>query len=432
MSNNISTLISPDILKNLNAAQAPKTFGDQLPNIAKVTILQTVEQSTLYRLEKEKISLIEEGILLDLNHQTNLAKLEQQHTPSKKVVNGQIEEIPPQLNDEEYNAAVTIENTNYITARLNLQERKDKNQKEIEDYLKDPFTKQKEAKKQRQEARKKLKARTKTEKRKANIAKRKAIVQNAKKTLVPIITLLLTDEIAKVIAQNDIIGKLVDDTNTIIESANLSNNQVKLDNAKLTRNNAIRVIQSNEDKINKINSQIQRITIYINIFSTIISILSAIPIPTSIPPGVGIPVSLITKILVLLEKANKIVISLSAYLPTILVSLDKAIQILENYKAQLLPINGVIDTTAALTTNTNLGLTFGTSGNNFGSYRGFTFALKEENNPKFNVRGNKRRYAIAINKNNVEIIKSDFSFTQDPNDLVEQLKLIIDQQNLQG
>jgi hypothetical protein len=429
MSTNISTLISPDIVKNLNASLIPKACRDQLPKISKPTSIQAISSSTLYKLEKEKISLIEEGILLDLNHQKNLAELEQQHTPSKKVVKGQVEEIPSQLTDEEYKTAVTIENTNYAAAKLNLQERKNQNQKSIDDFVKDPFAKQKEAKKQRQEARKKLKAKTKTEKRKANIAKRKAIIQNAKKTLVPIITLLLTDSIARVIAQNDIIGKLVEDTNNIIESANLSNDQLKLDNAKITRDNAVRVIQSNEDKIIKINDQIKRITIYINIFGTIISILSAIPIPTSVPPGIGIPVSLITKIITILEKANKIVLALSAYLPTILISLDKAIQILEDYKAQLLPISGIIDTTAALTTNTSLGLPFGT---NFASYKGFTFALKEENNPKFNVRGNKRHYAVAINKQNVEQLKSDSSFTLDPNDLIEQLKLIIDQQNLQS
>jgi hypothetical protein len=48
------------------------------------------------------------------------------------------------------------------------------------------------------------------------------------------------------------------------------------------------------------------------------------------------------------------------------------------------------------------------------------------------VKGNKRHYAVAINRDGVEVIKSDYSFTLDPNDLVDQLKLIIDQQNLQG
>ena len=64
-------------------------------------------------------------------------------------------------------------------------------------------------------------------------------------------------------------------------------------------------------------------------------------------------------------------------------------------------------------------------------YKGFKFAIKEEIGPKaIVVRGNKRHYAVAIDTNNVEVIKSEYSFTLDPNDLVDQLKLVIDSQNL--
>ena len=72
-------------------------------------------------------------------------------------------------------------------------------------------------------------------------------------------------------------------------------------------------------------------------------------------------------------------------------------------------------------------------GGDYEEYKGFKFAVKEEqNNPQFVVKGNKRKYAVAIDRDGVEVIKSEYSFTQDPNDLIEQLKLIIDQQNLQG
>ena len=70
--------------------------------------------------------------------------------------------------------------------------------------------------------------------------------------------------------------------------------------------------------------------------------------------------------------------------------------------------------------------------NNLGAYKGFTFFTREENDPKFNVRGNKRHYVVAVDTKNVERIKSDYSFTLNPTQLVTQLKLVIDQQNLQG
>lgn len=421
---NVSALVSPDVVANLKASQQPQSFGDQLAVAAVAAGTNAALNSTIGRLYKQKADLIKEGIQIDINHQKKLLQLEKLHTPAKKVENGQAVDIPPQLNDEEYEAAIKAEDINYTAAKENLAKRKAENQKDIDDYLADPFAKQKEKRKKRKEARNKAKQRTKAEKQASRKQRRKAVLQNAKKTLVPILTLLLTNRIAEVISQNDKIQQLVDEANIIIEAANVSNNPLQLENAKVVRNNAITVIQSNEDKIIKINDQIQRITIYITIFSTIFSILSAIPIPTSVPPGIGIPVNVITKIIILLEKANKIVLALSALLPTVIVSLEKAIQILEELKAQLLPINGELESKLPA-----VPVRFGTD---YPPYKGFKFALREENDPRFVVRGNKRHYAVAINKQNIEQLKSESSFTLDPNDLIEQLKLVIDQQNLQG
>jgi hypothetical protein len=427
---NVSSLVSDPNTLNTLKNTTPKTFGDQALKVGTTAAITAVLTNPLIRLEKQKVELVAEGIKLALDHQKNLFDLQIRNTPAKKVVNGETQDIPAELNDKEYEAAVAAENANYAASVKILNKKKEKNQKDINAYLKDPFAKQKEAARKRKEARKKAKNRTKEEKSKARKDKAKAVLKNAKKTLVPIISLFLTNAIAEVIAQNDVIKKLVDDTNNIITNANISNDPVQLQNAQLSRDNAVRIITDNEKRISNVEKQIAQISIYIGVFSTIISILSAIPIPTSIPPGIGIPVNVITKILILLEKANKIVIGLSAFLPAILISLEKATSILIDYRSQLLDINGQIEEAGATTANNNaiLGLEFGIIGN----YKGFTLVLKEENNPKFVVRGNKRHYAVAINKNGVITIQSDYSFTLDPNDLAEQIKLIIDQQNLQG
>jgi hypothetical protein len=451
---NVASLVPSSTLSTLSKSTSPKTFGDQLPALAAQQVLAAASKTKLAKLTKEKALLIQEGIQLDIQHQITLTKLEQAKTPKKQIQNGQTVEIPAELTEEEYQAALIIEKGteaylreggtppgtlpngqqikgNYPTAKENLQKRKDENQKAIDDIIKDPFKAQKDKLKKLKDKLKKREKKTKEEKQAARKAKKKAILQGAKaaKSLVPVITLFLVDKIANIIAQNEKIGQLVDDTNAIIEAANLSNDPIKLQNAKLARDNAIRIITDNENKIRKINEDIQRISTYISIFNTIVSIISTIPIPTAVPPGIGIPVNLIMRFVRILDRANRIILSLSAYIPTILLSLNKAIQILNDYKFQLLNINGEIDNAA---TSSDLFLTDPTGTGDFEPYKGFRFAIKEEDNPKFVVRGYKRRYAVAINKRDIETVKSDYSFTLDPNDLIEQLKLIIDQRNLQA
>jgi len=444
---NVASLVNPNTVNTLKSLKDnPKAFGDQLKDQAKQKITSAIT-GTLTSLLKEKEELIKAGILIEIQHQKTLLKLEYAHTPKKQYVNGEVKDIPSELDDEEYSKALIIENGgvtnggeiiegNYPTAKRLNAEAKKKNQEEINKFVKDPYLKIKETTKKRKEARIKAKSRTKDEKRKSRKERAKAILKNSKKTLVPIVTLLITNKIAEIIAQNDKIKKLVNDTNAIITDANNSGNPAKLSNAKLARDNAIKIINDNEAKIKKIADQIKRISTYINIFSIIVTIISSIPIPTSVPPGIGIPVNLIIKFVKILDKANRILLALSALIPILLSILDKAIAILEDLKSQLLQINGILDvasvsnfpsTSNLLTSNTTPDLT----GTYPIEYRGFKFAIKEESGPKaLVVRGYKRHYAVAIDENNVEVLKSDLSFTLDPNDLIDTLKVIIDQNNL--
>jgi hypothetical protein len=435
-SNNIASLANANTLSTLQSSNLPSTFGSQVKSAAKSKIKKSISQSTIVRLEKEKANLILEGIKLEKDHRTKLQQIEQKHTPTQQIINGETVTNPPEYDDTQYNDAIIIENGgtlstgqivegNYPTAKKVLQAQKDKNQKDIDNYTKDPLKKHKENKKKRKEERDKVQKRTKEEKVKARRARTKSVLSNAKKTITPILTLVLTNKLTEIVSNNDIIKQLVDDTNAIIIAANESNDPTKLNNAKLVRDNAITVIQKNENKIILLNKELQKIQLYITIFSTIVTIISSIQIPTAPVP---ITTAIIIKFIKILDKANRIVLSLSALIPILLSSLESAIAILEDYKAQLLDINGQLDT-AALTTNPSL-LGDNQYGTDYGTYKGFRFALREDNDPRFNVRGNKRHYAEAIDTNNVAVLKSEYSFTLDPNDLIESLKLIIDSQNL--
>jgi len=432
MAKDISTLITPGLVNTVKNTD-PKNFGPQAKKVAIVAgtalVVNAVLSNPLVKLERKKIGLIADKVKLDINHRLKLIQLDFKRTPKKQAVNGNVVDIPAELNDEQYNKAVANENYNYeLAVKLNAKEQ-EKVDKDIADYLADPFRKQREAKAKRKARRAKAKARTKAEKRKARKAKLRAIYKNAKKLLAPILALYLTEAIAEIIAQNDTIKKLVNDTNEIITAANLTSDEVQLNNAKVQRDNAIKIINDNEQKIRDVQQKIIEIELYISIFEIILAVLSAIPIPVSVPPGIGLPVNVITKIIALLQRADKLITALSAIVPAVLICLERAIMILEDYKSQLLDINGQIDDSASK--NPNLPAIMDVKlGSYDKSYKGFTFAIKQDNNPKFVVAGNYRHYAVAYDAANVPVLTSEYSYTLDPNDLIEQLKIKIDQTSL--
>jgi hypothetical protein len=439
---NVASLITPSTIATLQSLKNnPQAFGEQLKDQGKQKIIQAIAESTLAKLLKEKAKLIKEGIELDINHQLTLAKLKLRNHPRQQYVNGVVIDIPAELSNEEYKKAEDAEVKNYKDAKKILQEKKEKNQEDLDKYYKDPFKEIKDKIKKRKEARAKRKSRTKAEKTKSKKEKAKAVLQNTKKTLGPILTLLITNKVAEIVAQNEKIKKLIDDTNAIITEANTSGDPLKLSNAKLARDNAIKVINDNIAKIQKVAETINKISVYINIFNLIVTIISSIPIPVSTPPGQGIPINLIMKLVKILDKANRILLMLSSLIPVALGILQKAIGILEDLKSQLLDINGKLDTAATSnvvgTSDLLLNINASEGGITLGifptEYKGFKFAIKEESGPRaLVVRGNKRHYAVAINTDNVEVLKSEYSFTLDPNDLIDQLKLVINSQNLQA
>jgi len=65
----------------------------------------------------------------------------------------------------------------------------------------------------------------------------------------------------------------------------------------------------------------------------------------------------------------------------------------------------------------------------FGTYKGFTFEIKYDG---LNQTPYPKRFAQALDKRKVVRLKSESSFASDPNVLVEELKFIIDTQNLKG
>jgi hypothetical protein len=260
----------------------------------------------------------------------------------------------------------------------------------------------------------------------ANLARNAQIT----KTLGPILLSRITNLLVNVAVQNTRLQELVDKTNELIDSADTPE---KIQQAIIARNNALKIIDDQEKKLNilRILITILRIVIVICVIAIIVlTIIYSIPPPGGLGPVMPSPIKRIVK------RLKKIVETLALALPIISSILVQSLAELEDFRQQLRDVNDLLEN--KLESNTDI------NNNNVGdvrgniqpgilpeTYKGFKFAIREESGPNSKVvRGYKRHYAVAIDTNNVEVLKSELSFTLDPNDLIDQLKLIIDRENL--
>jgi hypothetical protein len=417
---NIGSVVSPSILKTISSSTAIKTFGDQLVNKAKDKII-----SAALGKAQELKNQIEEIVTLKI-------KVWSDHGTEMKRLEVLLKE--KQITQEQYNKSVEKEDAAYKKKLIDLEELDAKLKKDLANILADPYAKIKQKFNLRKLKKNKRKTRNKAERAKARRDLAKKVAKNAAKTLAPIIALQLSNQFASVLSQRAKLEELVDQVNLYIEQANTPETIAIATNL---RNNAVTLINNSISKLTKLQQTIAQIDLYITIFNAIVTVLSAIPIPTAVPPGIGIPVNLIVKIVKTIEKANKLISALSIVLAIAVVILENEISKLNDLIERLKAVSGLLDAQSTANLNeqqlADLSNAFLPVGNEeFPPYKGFKFKIKEEQNTAFVVKGNKRRYGVAIDRDGVEALKSDYSFTLDPNDLIDQLKLVIDQRNLQG
>jgi hypothetical protein len=420
---NVGAVVSPDVLKTISSSAAIKTFGDQLINKAKEKIISAA-LGKVQELKDQIQEIVELKIKIWSDHGTEMKRLE-------------ILLKEKQITQEQYDLAVQKENIAYQTKLRELEQLDAKLKEDLANIIADPYRRIKEKLNRRKLRRQKRKNRNRAERAKARRDLAKKVAKNAAKTLAPILALQLANKFASVLSQRAKLEELVDQVNVYIEQANTPETIAIATNL---RNNAITLINSSIRKLDNLQKTISQISTYIAIFTAIVAVLSAIPIPTAVPPGIGIPVSLITRIVKSLNRAALLIASISVVAVIAVSILENEIAKLNDLIERLKQVNALLDTQSATNLNeqqlADLSNTFLPTGGDFDSYKGFKFAIKEEQTlgvqQAIVVKGNKRRYAVAIDRDGVEVLKSDFSFTLDPNDLVDQLKLIIDQRNLQG
>jgi hypothetical protein len=224
---------------------------------------------------------------------------------------------------------------------------------------------------------------------------------------------------------------LVDKTNDTIQAATT---KADIQKASISRNAALATLAAAEAQVRSFEQVIQSMSRAINIFTIILNIASALPTSPYQIATIGIIASRI------IAKFNPVLLSLEILLQISQTTLDSFLTSIAYERSRLLPLNNVLDQAisqdltpeevrdliATSTFNTGLGPVEGIV------YNGFTFSILEEDDPKFVVAGNKRRYAVALDRSGFIVLQSTPSFTLDPNVLIEELKLEIDKRNLEA
>ena len=261
----------------------------------------------------------------------------------------------------------------------------------------------------------------------------------------------------------------------ILGNNNLLPNGVKTQQdvlkARILVNNAKRIIADNRKKLQTIDSVLSVIEILIPILKALLILFKVIPIPTAF-----LTIGITNTAAAIQKKVDDILLTATTILNIARLVIRKLLEDLDYQESRLRPIDDILDKDLANlsageiadllnSNNSGFGGSTNVDGNgnlingngNFGDgvgtgdgtlldangrrvnglgylegydYKGFRFYLLEENNPKFVVKGNKRRYGVAKNKSGIDVLQSNYSFTLSPEVLVEELKLQIDQKGL--
>ncbi len=266
---------------------------------------------------------------------------------------------------------------------------------------------------------------------KLNKAQIKAGLGKAIKTAGPVaivITLgaVLNSQINRLSQTVAQLGILVDKTNSIILSATTKQDIAK---AKIAKDAALASLASAEVQVAAFNKTISTISNVIRVITLLVAILTALPYtPYQLSP-LGIKTTRV------IARYNPVLISLSILLQVSQNNLSRLLANIQYERSRLLPLNQALENPDLSPEEVRDLLNVASSG--LGpvagvSYNGFTFSILEEDDPKFVVAGNKRRYAVALDRSGFITLQSTPSFTLDPNVLIEELKLEIDKRNLEA
>ena len=422
---NISSLVNSNTLNTLSSVIRPKSFGDQLSNNNEKIVNSSLGKKQELKIEFDKLVTKESEEKVKYGKILNDLFNQFQPTPPTKAT----------LTFEQYEKEKIEAEVLYTNIIIEIDLQKNEIDKQIKDISNDPYKNIKNSTKRREirNNRKIQRAKNKENKEKKVLSKK--VLQNLSKTIASLVSLQATKLLFSIVFNNKKLQELIDDTNTIIDAATT---QEAINNARVIRNSTLAIIINNErklDSLNKIVDNANKVVTILNIALTAIILLFTIPKPFGLGPTMPTPIA--NKV----KKFQDLVVALNILISIIKGIIDSKLNELNDLKSQLNQLNDVLDNTLINNLSNEQLQAFINEQRNlqskFSEYKGFKLEIREEETlgaqQALVVKNNiKRKYAVALDKDGVPVLKSDFSFTLDPADLIEQLKLIIDSNNLQA
>lgn len=404
----------------------------------KETINQTPKGKVKLQLQIESIRKVESP-LLELNY-----LLDKLNLKKKKITKS--------ITEEEYQAGLKILSDKNTAEKTALEDKVTLYRKELNSL--DKTNNQKRKKEQQDKKKQNAKNSNALKKGKArlsnlNYAKTLA-VKNFQAGLklvpsyLPTILSFLTTQLLQYIEIVSDLNNEIDNLNTYIDTINL-NPQPSTTEIAISRKNAL---------LNKLDSAEKKFKLYadilniLEIVSTVVSVAFGIYSKLTqvtanaavVAAGTGFPgvLAAIPSIITNVKAENlrkRFETILTMLLPSISIAAIKFTEIsseINELKNKIKDIQNRIENKPPLSDNIVIN-PIPVNGILDITYKGFKFAIREDNkanSPKVN--GIYRHYGVAIDTSGIEVLRTESSFTQDTQILVDQLKLIIDTQNLKA
>jgi len=219
----------------------------------------------------------------------------------------------------------------------------------------------------------------------------------------------------------------------LAEFSNGCPNQAKMKEIILVKNNLLKIINSFKKRVQSVKTISGTIKPTISAANIALNIITSIPIPTAVPPGAGIPISILTSyskgINILMQTIDVLqsdVEAVDSIVNSVTIPLDFLITKLNSLDLKIAKCS--IDSKTDLSTilnsvqpKENTG-SEGVPNDNF-LHKGYILAIvQDSNSPKIAP----KRYATATDSRGIVVLIGDSSFSSSTQILLDEIKFMID------